>query len=229
MRLLLVEDDNLLASGLAAALRQSGYAVDWASRGDQADRWLSSEDYDLVLLDLGLPGLDGAEVLCRLRNRKTPTPVLVLSARETIDERVRTLDLGADDYLVKPVELAELEARIRVLLRRGRADTGPTIELGALQLDTVGRRVYMNGEPQDFSSREWQVLNILVSRVGRIVSKDQMLQSLFGWEEGVTLNAIEKAISRLRAKLETGGVNIRTVRGLGYMLEKPGKPDVRDD
>lgn len=223
MRILLVEDDSLLADGLAAALRQSGYAVDWAARGDEADRWLGTENYDLVLLDLGLPGLDGAEVLRRLRQRQVPTPVLVLSAREALDVRIGTLDLGADDYMIKPVALAELEARIRVLLRRGRVDTGPQIVLGSLRLDTVGKRVYLNDEAHDFSAREWQVLEILVTRAGRIVSKDQMLQSLFGWEEGATLNAIEKSISRLRAKLEPGGINIRTVRGLGYMLGKPGE------
>lgn len=223
MRILLVEDDSLLADGLAAALRQSGYAVDWAARGDEADRWLGTENYDLVLLDLGLPGLDGTEVLRRLRQRQVPTPVLVLSAREALDVRIGTLDLGADDYMIKPVALAELEARIRVLLRRGRLDTGPQIVLGSLRLDTVGKRVYLNDTAHDFSAREWQVLEILVTRAGRIVSKEQLMQSLFGWEEGATLNAIEKSISRLRAKLEPGGIAIRTVRGLGYMLGKPGE------
>lgn len=223
MRILLVEDDSLLASGLAAALRQSGYAVDWAARGDDADRWLASEEYDLVLLDLGLPGLDGVEVLRRLRGRDTPVPVLVLSARETLDERIRTLDLGADDYLVKPAALSEIEARMRVLLRRRHAQSGPQIVFGPLRLDPVGKRGYLNGEAQDFSARDWQVLEILASRADRIVSKEQLLASLFGWEEGVTLNAIEKAVSRLRAKLEPAGIGIRTVRGLGYMLEKPAE------
>jgi two-component system OmpR family response regulator len=221
MRILLVEDDNLLADGISAALRRGGYTVDWAARGDDADRWLATQEYDLVLLDLGLPGLDGVDVLSRMRKRRIPTPVLVLSARETLDERVRLLDLGADDYIVKPVALKELEARVRVLLRRGQTAAQLKLNFGHLQLDIMGKRVYLNGEAQDFSSREFKVLEILVTRADRIVSKEQLQQSLFGWEEGATLNAVEKSISRLRAKLLPYGIGIRTIRGLGYMMEKP--------
>ena len=221
MRLLLIEDDTLLADGLSRALRHSGHVVDWTGRGDEADQWLRHEEYDMVLLDLGLPGLEGSVVLQRLRERKNTLPVLVLSAREALDERVRLLDLGADDYLVKPVALAELEARMRVLQRRGWRDDNHRLEIGTLQLDLAGRRANLNGLPLDLPAREWQVLEILATRVNRIVSKEQLLSLLFGWEEGVTLNAIEKSISRLRARLEPSGIQIRTVRGLGYLLEQP--------
>ena len=221
MRILLVEDDNLFADGISGALRRGGYTVDWAARGDDADRWLATQEYDLVLLDLGLPGLDGVDVLSRMRKRSISTPVLVMSARETLDERVRLLDLGADDYIIKPVALKELEARVRVLLRRGKAAAQVKLNFGNLELDIIGKRIYLNGEAQDFTSREFKVLEILVTRADRIVSKEQLQQSLFGWEEGTTLNAVEKSISRLRAKLLPCGIGIRTIRGLGYMMEKP--------
>lgn len=220
MRLLLVEDDILLADGIARALRQSGYVVEVAADGRTADQWLEGEPFDLVVLDLGLPSMDGSELLQRLRQRKQHTPVLVMSAREALDERVRLLDLGADDYLVKPVALAELEARIRALIRRGQAVCDPTITLGKLTLDTVGKRAWLDGTALDLTAREWSALEFLALRVNRIISKEQMMQSLYGWDEEITPNAVEKFVSRLRSKLEPAGLVIRTVRGLGYYLEK---------
>lgn len=221
MRILLVEDDALLADGLARSLGQSGYLVEVAADGLTADRWLENENFDLTILDLGLPGLDGSTVLQRLRARKQRTPVLILSARMAIEERVRLLDLGADDYVVKPVALVELEARVRALIRRGAGAAEPTIRLGRLELDTVGKRAWLDGKALELSAREWAALEFLASRVNRIVNKEQIMQALYRWDEEITPNAIEKFISRLRNKLEPAGITIRTVRGLGYYLEKP--------
>lgn len=221
MRILIAEDDNLLADGLTRALRQSGYVVDCAHEGKQADSWLAAQPYDLAILDLGLPGLEGSEILQRLRGRKQRLPVLILSAREALEERIRLLDLGADDYLVKPVALSELEARVRALIRRGHATPEPTITLGKLTLDTNGKRAWLDGVPLDLSAREWAALEYLATRANRIVSKDQIMESLYSWEDEITPNAVEKFISRLRVKLEPAGIIIRTVRGLGYFLEKP--------
>lgn len=221
MRLLLIEDDPLLADGLARSLKQSGYLVDVAGDGKTAERWLETETFDLCILDLGLPDLDGSTVLQRLRGRKQSLPVLILSARLALEERVRLLDLGADDYVVKPVALVELEARIRALIRRHQAIADPLISLGRLQLDTVGKRAWLAGNALDLTAREWAALEFLASRVNRIVSKEQITQALYSWDEEITLNAIEKFISRLRSKLEPAGITIRTVRGLGYYLEKP--------
>lgn len=221
MRILLVEDDALLADGLARALRQSGISVDIAMDGQTADRWLENEAYDMTVLDLGLPGLDGSTVLTRLRARKQHIPVLVLSARDAVEERVRLLNLGADDYVVKPIALAELEARVRALVRRGPALPETLVRLGRLTLDTSGKRAWLDEEALDLTAREWAALEFLAGRVNRIVSKDQIMQSLYGWEDEITPNAVEKFISRLRMKLEPAGITIRTVRGLGYFLEKP--------
>lgn len=223
MRILLVEDDPLLADGLARALRQSGYLIEQASDGCTADRWLETEDFDLTILDLGLPGLDGSEVLQRLRQRKQHTPVLVLSARMALEERVRLLNLGADDYVVKPVALAELEARVRALIRRGQAVQDPFIRLGRLQMDTLGKRAWLEGVALELTAREWAALEFLAKRLNRIVNKEQITQALYNWEDEITPNAIEKFISRLRSKLEPAGINIRTVRGLGYFMEKPAE------
>ena len=221
MRILLVEDDALLADGLARSLRQSGYIVEVASDGKTADRWLETETFDLAILDLGLPELDGSAVLQRLRQRKQVTPILILSARMALEERVRLLDLGADDYVVKPVALVELEARVRALIRRGQATPEPFINLGRLRLDTVGKRAWLEGNALDLTAREWAALEFLASRVNRIVNKEQIMQTLYSWDEEITPNAVEKFISRLRSKLEPAGITIRTVRGLGYFLEKP--------
>lgn len=224
MRILLVEDDPLLADGLARALRLSGYVVEIANDGKLADRWLESEAFDLTILDLGLPGLDGSAVLQRLRIRKQRTPVLVLSARQAMEERVRLLDLGADDYLVKPVALAELEARVRALIRRGQGETDTSITLGRLKLDTLGKRAWLDEAALELTAREWSALEYLARRVNRIVNKEQMMQALYGWEDEITPNAVEKFVSRLRSKLEPAGIIIRTVRGLGYYLERPNEP-----
>ncbi len=221
MRILLVEDDSLLADGLSRALRHSGYVVDTTADGSEADRWLATQNFDLLILDLGLPGLDGSEILRRLRERQQRLPVLVLSARLALEERVRVLDIGADDYVVKPVAVPELEARVRALIRRMQGVAEPELRLGRLRLDTVGKRAWLDGEALELTAREWSALEFLATRVNRIIDKDQIMQALYSWEEEITPNAIEKFISRLRSKLEPAGINIRTVRGLGYYLEKP--------
>lgn len=214
----------MLADGLARALRQSSYVVDWVQDGKQADSWLASQNYDLVILDLGLPWLEGGEVLRRLRERRQRLPVLILSARKALEERVRLLDLGADDYLVKPVALSELEARVRALIRRGRAVPEPMLSVGALRLDTVGKRAWLAEAPLELTAREWATLEYLATRVNRVVSKEQIIDALYGWDQEITPNAVEKSMSRLRAKLEPAGILIRAVRGLGYFLEVRDAP-----
>jgi two-component system OmpR family response regulator len=223
MRILVVEDDPVLADGLSRSLRQGDYAVDCVSSGDQADHVLLAQNYDLVILDLGLPKIDGFEILRRLRHRGGRMPVLVLTARDTLDERVRGLDLGADDYLTKPFDLPELEARVRALIRRGQSGGGSVLVHGALKLDTVGRRATLDGMPLELSARELGVLEVLMLRSGRVVNKEQLAERLYGWEEEVGANAIEVYVHRLRRKLEPAGVTIRTIRGLGYLLEKPAR------
>jgi DNA-binding response OmpR family regulator len=220
MRILIAEDDAIIADGLARSLRQGGYAVDWAPNGLDADAALLTATYDLVILDLGLPRLPGLEVLKRLRARGSQLPVLILTALDGTGDRVRGLDLGADDYMAKPFELAELEARVRALTRRS-AGTMPTIQCGALTYDQVGRVAQIEGQTVELSAREIGLLEILLNRMGRLVSKDQLVDHLCGWGEEVSHNAIEVYVHRLRKKLEAGGVKIATVRGLGYCLERP--------
>jgi len=219
MRLLLVEDNHPLADVICRSLQHDGYVIDWAKNSNEADSWLLGQNYDVVLLDLGLPDADGADVLRRLRASGNRSPVLVLSAREAVDERVRLLDLGADDYVVKPIALNELEARIRSLIRRSHGNADPEICIGSLRIDTVGRRALVSDRPLELSSRELAALEYIAIRARRIVTKEQLLQALYGWQDDInSVNAVEKVISRLRAKLEGSGVNIRTVRGLGYSL-----------
>ena len=220
MRMLIAEDDAIIADGLARSLRQGGYAVDWAPNGLEADTALLTVTYDLLILDLGLPKMPGLEVLKRLRSRSSQVPVLILTALDGTGDRVKGLDLGADDYMVKPFELAELEARVRALTRRS-AGTTPTIQCGLLSYDQVGRVAQIQGVTLDLSAREIGLLEILLTRMGRLVSKDQLVDHLCGWGEEVSHNAIEVYVHRLRKKLEPGGVRIATVRGLGYCLERP--------
>jgi DNA-binding response OmpR family regulator len=223
MRILIVEDDKSVADGLLASLRQAGNAVDHAPSGEVALAAAGAEHYDVILLDIGLPGIDGFEVLRRLREAKNPASVLVLTAYDAVEDRVRGLDLGADDYLAKPFALPELEARIRMLARRTQAVRAAEIQLGALTLDTVGRRARANGKPLDLTAREWGLLEYLVMRAGQVVSKDRLIQALWSWDKEVSPNALEVHMSRLRAKLAEAGLEIRTIRGFGYLIEDPAR------
>ena len=219
-RLLIVEDDGSLAAGLARALGLEGYLVDHLETGEAALARVAEATFDLVVLDIGLPGIDGFEVLRRLRLAGHAMPVLVLTARDAVGDRVHGLDLGADDYMTKPFALPELAARVRALIRRGQADSGPRTIHGPLELDRAGRRAFLQGAPLELAAREWAVLQILLEKVEKVVSKEAFIESLTNWEEDLSANAIEVYISRLRAKLEPAGIRIRTVRGFGYMLEE---------
>lgn len=221
MRILLAEDDDVLSDGISSALRQSGFAVDQVFSGLDADHALTQAPYDLVVLDLGLPQMEGLEVLKRLRSRGEPTPVIILTAREGLANRVAGLDVGADDYLTKPFDLPELEARIRALLRRGNWGNSIEIAYGPIRFDTVGRRVLVHDQPFDLSARELSLLETLLQRIGRIVTKENLAEHLYGWEDEFSHNTIEVNMHRLRKKLEPVGINIRTIRGLGYLLENP--------
>ena len=221
MRILVAEDDAILADAVQHSLRQSGFAVDWVKTGAEADCALDTNDFDLLILDLGLPKKSGLDVLRRMRSRDSRVPVLILTALDGVNDRVRGLDAGADDYLAKPFDLAELEARVRALTRRGMAG-GPTLlHHGPLSYDQVGRVACLNEARLELSARELSLLEILLQRAGRLVSKDQLVSHLCEWGEEVSPNAIEVYVHRLRKKLEPGGVRIATVRGVGYRLEKP--------
>src|SRR5690242_4324740 len=218
MRILLVEDDPLLGDGLAAGLRQSGFAVDWLKDGESADAALKSETFDLLVLDLGLPKLTGLDVLKKLRARANPMPVLILTARDATADKVLGLDSGADDYLVKPVDLDELAARVRALTRRGAGRTAPLIVHGALQVDPAGRKVVLDGHPVDLSTREFAILEALLENAGRVLTRAQLEQNVYGWTAEPDSNAVEVHIHHLRRKL--GNNLIKTLRGVGYMIEK---------
>ncbi len=220
MRILLAEDDDFLADAVVSALRSSGYSVNRTRSGLDAEHCIVTEPYDVVLLDLGLPQLDGLEVLRRIRRKGAATPVLILTARDNVADRVAGLDGGANDYLVKPFELAELEARIRALTRKEYWSNKLEIAHGELKYDVVGRRATLHGHPLELSARETAVLEILLQRVGRLVSKAQITNCLSEWEEDLTTNAIDIVMHRLRKKLEYSGVNIKTIRGLGYLITK---------
>jgi two-component system, OmpR family, response regulator len=220
MRILIAEDDQVLADGLLRSLRSAGYAVDQVSNGSEADSALASHEFDLVILDLGLPKLHGFEVLRNLRGRGSSTPVLILTAADSVEQRVKGLDLGADDYMAKPFSLQELEARVRALTRRGLGTASNIIKHGPLRFDATGRVAYLNDQMIDLSARELSLLEVLLQRAGRLVSKDQLIERLCEWGEEVSNNAIEVYIHRLRKKIEQGPVRIATVRGLGYCLEK---------
>jgi DNA-binding response OmpR family regulator len=218
MRILVVEDDALLAEGLVKLLGRAGHAVEHAATGKYADQLLIDGVFDLVILDIGLPDIDGFEVLRRLRSRHSSTQVLVLTARDAVEDRVHGLDLGAEDYLTKPFSLSEFEARVRALQRRLIPPAAKRLVAG-LSIDVAGKRVRAHDKPVDLTPREWTLLELLLSHPGRVLSKEQIADSLAGLEDQLTANAVEVHVSRLRTKIEPAGVHIRTVRGFGYLWE----------
>jgi len=218
MRLLLVEDDQMIGESVLDILRAEGYAVDWVKDGYLADAALSAQSYDLVLLDLGLPGLDGIEVLRALRGRKQRTPVLIATARDSVEQRIQGLDEGADDYVLKPYDLGELLARVRALLRRAAGRAEPAYEHMGVVIQPATREVSVAGEPVVLSSREWAVLEPLIARPGMVLSRAQLEEKIFGWGDEVSSNAVEVYVHGLRKKLGSG--LIQTVRGVGYMVPK---------
>lgn len=219
MKILLVEDDPTLGEAVMLAARQAGFAVDWTRDGVQAENALAGYTYDALLLDLGLPRREGLEVLRNLRKRGEALPVLILTARDTVEDRVRGLDAGADDYLLKPFALDELFARLRALLRRAHGVAENRIRMGQLTFDSVKRQATVRETPLVLSARELEVLEILLNQSGRVTSKEAIADRLTGWDDGVGDNAVEVYIHRLRRKLDGSGVAIRTLRGLGYLLE----------
>ncbi len=218
MRILLVEDDPLLGDGLAAGLRQSGFAVDWLKDGASALAALHDERFELMVLDLGLPKLSGMDVLKRLRATGSAMPVLILTARDATRDKIAGLDGGADDYLVKPVDLDELAARIRALLRRAAGRAEPEVRHGNIALDPAGHRVELDGKPIELSAREFAVLHALLVNAGRVMTRGQLEQSIYGWNEEPDSNALEVHIHHLRKKF--GADLIKTLRGVGYTIPK---------
>lgn len=219
MRLLIVEDDLVIANGLLRALTQDQYAVDHVTDGKLALRAIQDGVYDLVILDLGLPGMDGEQVLSHLRQHANPIAVLVLTAREDVATRVKALDLGADDFLTKPFHLQELEARVRALIRRSKLGNSLPLQCANLKLDVANKLASIGDSPITLSARELHLLETLMLRMGKIITKDQIMESLCNWDESLGDNAIEVYVHRLRKKIEPSGAHIRTIRGLGYLLE----------
>jgi len=221
MKILLVEDTPDLAEAIAERLRADGHAVDWLTDGEQANKLLSYQDYSLVILDLGLPKLDGMRVLQLLRERKNKTPVMILTARSGIDDRVNALDLGADDYLIKPVDLRELSARCRALIRRNSGEVASLVNYGNLSFNRGSATVLVNDAEVDLPKRELSILDLLLSHQGRTLSKSQIADQLCSFDDIDELpsdNAIELYIARLRKKIAASNVRIKTLRGIGYMI-----------
>lgn len=220
MRILVAEDNETLADGLAAVLRAAGYAVDVVGDGVSADAAIATIDFDLVVLDLNLPEMDGLDVLRAMRARRSGSAVLILTARGAMDERVRGLDLGADDYMAKPFDVPELEARVRVLLRRRAGQHTAQIGFGDIVLDTVTRTVTARGVPLDVPARELDVLETLLMKAGRVVAKQAIIDSLAAFDDDLSSNAVEQYVSRLRKRLAPYELTVKVARGLGYYLDR---------
>lgn len=231
MRILLAEDAEDLGDALTARLRASGHAVEWHRSGTDVATRAREEPFDAVVLDVNLPGRDGFAVLADLRRAGVTTPVLVVTARAEIDDKVSLLDLGADDYIVKPFDLREFEARLRAVMRRPTAVRASLVRVGSLGVDAANRTVVVGDRPVDCGRREFRVLEVLVARLGQVVAKERLMSQVFGADDDVGVNALELVVSRLRRKLEGAGVEIVTVRGSGYMMradpaaETTGRPD----
>lgn len=220
MRILVVEDDALLGDAIQAGLRQAGHAVDWMRDGASADQALATEPYAAVVLDLGLPRLSGLEVLCRLRARHTTVPVLILTAMGEVGDRIKGLDAGADDYLVKPFDMGELAARLRALIRRSSGAQGPLLEVAGVALDPAAHRATFHGRVVELSPKEFAVLHALMLKAGKVLSRAQIEEQLYAWGEEVESNAVEVYIHHLRRKLAPG--LIETIRGVGYLIPVDG-------
>jgi DNA-binding response OmpR family regulator len=218
MRLLIIEDDAALARGISTAFRDQGLAVDHVANGEDALHIVKLEPYSAIILDLGLPDMDGLDVLRAIRHAHLSTPTLILTARDGTNDRVNGLDQGADDYLPKPFALVELEARVRALIRRGQGTPDPVLTLGSLRLDRTNGATYLGDALLDLTRRERSVLETLLVRVGNVVAKSRLTADVFGYDDPVAPNALEVYVARLRRKLENSGIEIITVRGLGYML-----------
>lgn len=222
---MLVEDNQDLAEGLSAILRGAGYAVDVVSDGASAHAVAATETFDLVILDLNLPEMDGLDVLRAMRARQNRAAVLILTARGAPEERIKGLDLGADDYMIKPFDVGELEARVRVLLRRQAGLRASTVSYGNVSLDLNTRSFSSGGAPIEIPARELGLLELLFMRAGKVVAKDAIMQSLTGFDDDLSPNAIEQYVSRLRKRLAPHGLTVRTARGIGYYLDKAAGPE----
>jgi DNA-binding response OmpR family regulator len=220
LHILLVEDDSALAESTARALRSQGWRIDCTARGEPVPLSLKQDGYDLLILDIGLEGIDGIETLRRVRDQGLQIPVLMLTARDAVEDRVRGLEEGADDYLVKPFAVTELIARARALVRRSEARRGDVLRMGKLRLDMNGHRVFVDEQPVHMSPRELGLLQYLMLKAGKVVPRDQLVALVPGWHAATSDNAVDLQVSRLRAKVEPAGLRIRTVRGLGYLLEE---------
>ena len=218
MRVLLVEDDRMIGEAVQQALKDATYAVDWVREGQAALIALESQSYDVALLDLGLPKKDGLDVLRSIRSKGNPVPLLVITARDAVEDRIRGLDAGADDYVLKPFEMAELLARMRAVIRRKGGIAGPLMTNGVLSLDPVTHEASVNGEPVRLSRREFSLLQALMVRPGAILSRSELEDRIYGWNEEVESNAVEFLIHSIRKKL--GATSIKNVRGLGWMVSK---------
>lgn len=225
MRLLLVEDDVMVASGIKLGLCNAGYAVDWVGSAERALEAVQMDAFDAAIIDIGLPRMDGLALTTALRAAAHNFPVLILTARDALRDRVQGLDMGADDYMIKPFELPELLARLRALLRRSQAATSAVLSFGPVEMDTAHRQVKVAGQLLELGPREWTVLEYLLLQAPKPAAKDKLLQALTGWDKEITPNAIEVYVSRLRAKLEPSGVVLRAIRGFGYRLELAAAPD----
>jgi two-component system, OmpR family, response regulator len=218
MRILLVEDEALLGDGAKAGLALAGFAVDWVKDGVAAELALKTTDYAAVVLDLGLPRLSGLQVLRRARAAGAKVPVLILTARDAVEDRITGLDSGADDYLVKPFDLHELAARLRALIRRAGGEAAPILRVGELELDPAGHRAQFRGAPVELAGREFALLHTFMLNAGRVMSREQLAERLYAWGEEVESNAIDVHVHHLRRKLSPG--TIRTVRGVGYLMPR---------
>jgi DNA-binding response OmpR family regulator len=222
MRVLVVEDDPLVGDGIRRALTGGGFAADLVSSAEAAKTALDTESFDLVIADIGLPRQDGLQLVRSLRSRGQVIPILILTARDGLEDRVTALDLGADDYLTKPFQVPELLARCRALIRRSNSVANPRIAFGDLELDTTRKSVTAAGKALELSQREWAILECMILNAGHIVSKNKLMSTIADWSEDLTLNAVEVYVSRLRAKLGNAAV-ISTVRGMGYRIDEPRK------